>query len=145
MDPDLKALYQEIILDHSKNPNNYRILEPCDCHAHGKNPNCGDEYTVYINLNKGKIADISFSGEGCAISKASGSIMTHMLQGQNISEIAQSIDFLNHMLIDKDPPRRSLPRPTGRPCCPVWCARFPPAHLLRPTHLGACPQSPKVL
>ena len=73
---DLRELYQEVILEHSKHPRNYRALETANHKAEGYNPLCGDHYTVYLDLQDGSIRDISFEGTGCAISKASASMMT---------------------------------------------------------------------
>lgn len=84
MDESLNELYQAIILDHSKRPHNQGKLDPCTHCADGYNPLCGDEVTVYLNAPKGQIEKIQFLGQGCAISKASASLMTLQLQGQSI-------------------------------------------------------------
>ena len=78
---DLRDLYQELILDHSKKPCNFRVLEKTSHTAEGYNPLCGDRYTVYLNIEGGVISDISFQGAGCAISKASASMMTSSVKG----------------------------------------------------------------
>jgi nitrogen fixation NifU-like protein len=83
---DLRELYQEVILDHNKNPRNFRRIEPATNHAEGHNPLCGDNVTVYLNLVDGIIQDISFQGSGCAISKSSASMMTAALKGKTTAE-----------------------------------------------------------
>ena len=102
MDPELRALYQEIILEHNKDPAHFGKLEPCTCHAHGKNTNCGDEYTVYVRLNGDLIESIQFNGEGCAISKASGSMMTQALTGVSKEEAAKKLEWIQSILTDRD-------------------------------------------
>lgn len=79
---DLDDLYQEVILDHNKSPRNFRVIEHADHRAEGYNPLCGDHVTVYVNLDNGVIKDIAFQGSGCAISKASASLMTAELKGK---------------------------------------------------------------
>jgi len=73
---ELDELYQEVILDHNRSPRNYRAMANANRKAQGYNPLCGDHVTVYLNLEEGVIKDISFEGSGCAISKASASMMT---------------------------------------------------------------------
>jgi nitrogen fixation protein NifU and related proteins len=84
--PDLKGLYQEVILDHSKKPRNYRLLEGADHHAEGYNPLCGDRVTIYVKLENGRINDLSFQGSGCAISTSSASLLTETLKGKTLDE-----------------------------------------------------------
>ena len=79
---ELRELYQELILEHSKNPRNFRVLEGADRSIEGFNPLCGDHFTVYLKLDGEKINDISFQGAGCAISKSSASVMTQVLKGK---------------------------------------------------------------
>lgn len=83
---DLRDLYQEVILEHSKAPRNYRLLQNANQTAEGFNPLCGDHFTVYLDLQGDAIRDISFQGSGCAISKASASMMTQMLKGKRREE-----------------------------------------------------------
>lgn len=82
----LRDLYQEVILEHSKVPRNYRELAGADHKAEGFNPLCGDRFTVYLHLDGETIRDISFQGSGCAISKASASMMTQILKGKTREE-----------------------------------------------------------
>lgn len=83
---DLRELYQEIIMDHNKNPQNFHKLEKATKVVDGKNPLCGDHYTIYLEIEEGIIKDIGFDGSGCAISKASGSVMTTILKGKPVKE-----------------------------------------------------------
>jgi len=86
---ELSDLYQEVILDHSRKPRNFRILPDANHSAEGKNPLCGDQFTIYVNVENDRIKEITFQGSGCAISKAAASIMTDQLRGKTIAE-AQS-------------------------------------------------------
>lgn len=84
--PDLRALYQEVILDHSKKPRNYRVMEGADHQAEGYNPLCGDRVTLYVKLENRRISDLSFQGSGCAISTSSASLLTETLKGKTLDE-----------------------------------------------------------
>ncbi len=84
--PDLRDLYQEVILDHSKNPRNFRKLVEADRTAEGFNPLCGDHFQLYLRMEGERIADLSFEGVGCALSKASASMMTASLKGKTMTE-----------------------------------------------------------
>ena len=86
MDSELKELYQQVILDHNKNPRNFRKMERANHFAEGYNPLCGDKLNIYVELEDGKIKDISFQGSGCAISKASASLMSSMVKGLPVEE-----------------------------------------------------------
>ena len=83
---DLRGLYQEVILDHSKKPRNYRVMEGADHQAEGYNPLCGDRVTLYVKLENGRISDLSFQGSGCAISTSSASLLTETLKGKTLDE-----------------------------------------------------------
>lgn len=87
---DLRELYQQIILDHNKNPKNFKIVEPHTHFAEGYNPLCGDRIDVYLKVENGRVVDIGFQGSGCAISKASASVMTTIVKGKSVQE-AQEI------------------------------------------------------
>ena len=103
---DLRDLYQEVILEHSKAPRNYRSLANANRKAEGFNPLCGDHFTVYLDLEGDKIHDISFEGSGCAISKASASMMTQILKGKTRAvRLSDLIKF-----------RRFIPPPPRQPC-----------------------------
>ena len=82
----LRELYQEVILDHNKSPRNYRRMEDADRKIDGYNPLCGDHFTLFVKLENGVIKDISFEGAGCAISKASASVMSAAVKGKTIEE-----------------------------------------------------------
>ena len=83
---DLRDLYQETILEHSKSPRNYRKLEAANRTAEGYNPLCGDHFTLYVEVQGDAIRDIGFQGSGCAISKASASMMTQSVKGRSKAE-----------------------------------------------------------
>ena len=100
---NLKELYQEIILDHGKNPRNLRKTENFNKDAKGNNPLCGDKVHVYLKLNeKKKVEDISFEGQGCAISMASASIMTDLVKGKEESEVKEIVNDFLDMIKEKD-------------------------------------------
>lgn len=84
---DLRELYQEVILDHSKTPRNYRTIAEANRKADGFNPLCGDKFTIYLVVEGGVVRDVSFQGAGCAISQASASMMTEMIKGKPIEEV----------------------------------------------------------
>jgi nitrogen fixation protein NifU and related proteins len=86
---DLRDLYQDVILEHSKAPRNYREQPAADHKAEGFNPLCGDHFTIFVALDGDRIRDISFQGSGCAISKASASMMTQALKGKTKAEAEQ--------------------------------------------------------
>ena len=104
---NLKELYQEIILDHGKNPRNLRKTENFNKDAKGNNPLCGDNVHVYLKLNENKkVEDISFEGSGCAISMASASIMTDLVRGKEEFEVKEIVeDFLG--MIKENPELKS--------------------------------------
>jgi nitrogen fixation NifU-like protein len=95
---ELRELYQEVILEHSKKPRNFHALEPASHKAEGYNPLCGDHFTVYVNVKDGAISDIGFQGSGCAISKASASMMTQTLKGKTTEE-AENVFTRFHDLV----------------------------------------------
>ncbi|MBC8175597.1 MAG: SUF system NifU family Fe-S cluster assembly protein [Candidatus Marinimicrobia bacterium] len=95
---DLRELYQQLILDHSQNPKNFHEMEHPTHTAEGDNPLCGDEVTVYLKVEDDVIKDVSFVGSGCAISKASSSIMTETLKGKTIEEAHTIFDLFHRMI-----------------------------------------------
>ena len=100
---DLKELYQEIILDHGKNPRNLRKTANFNKDAKGHNPLCGDNVHIYLKLNENKkVEDISFEGSGCAISMASASIMTDLIKGKNEHEAKEIVEDFLEMIKEKD-------------------------------------------
>lgn len=98
MNDDLNDLYQEVILDHSKCPRNFQKLECANRVAQGKNPLCGDQVTVYLKVDHEVISDISFQGSGCAISKASASMMTAQLKGKTRAEARAMFDAYHDLV-----------------------------------------------
>jgi nitrogen fixation protein NifU and related proteins len=95
---DLRDLYQEVILEHSKAPRNYRELPSANHKAEGFNPLCGDHFMLYLDLDGDMIRDIAFQGSGCAISKASASMMTQSLKGKSKQE-AETLFSEFHKLV----------------------------------------------
>jgi nitrogen fixation NifU-like protein len=95
---ELDELYQEVILDHNRSPRNYRAMADANHKAEGYNPLCGDHVTVFVRLENGVIQDISFQGSGCAISKASASMMTDELKGKNEATAQALFDNVHKML-----------------------------------------------
>ncbi len=96
--PDLRELYQEVILDHNRRPHNFHALADANRQAEGFNPLCGDRLTVFIRLDGDIIRDISFVGSGCAISKASASLMTDAVKGKTVEETAQLFQRFHRMV-----------------------------------------------
>ena len=97
---DLRELYQQLILDHNKNPRNFRVLDPANRFAEGYNPLCGDKIQVYLQLQGNQIKDIGFQGSGCAISKASASLMTETIKGKTLGESEAYFKDFQAMLTD---------------------------------------------
>lgn len=100
---DLRSLYEEVILDHNRNPRNYP-KKPDDANrsAHGYNPLCGDDFHVHLTVQDGVITDIGFEGEGCAISTASASLMTEALIGKDESHAHTLFNHVHTMVTSKD-------------------------------------------
>ncbi|MDF1684974.1 MAG: SUF system NifU family Fe-S cluster assembly protein [Legionellaceae bacterium] len=98
---DLQALYQEVILDHNRTPRNHHAMSCATCEARGVNPLCGDQLMVYVKLEAGVMQDVSFVGEGCAISQASASLMTEALKGKTETE-AHALFEQFHALLTQD-------------------------------------------
>ena len=98
MDQELRELYQQVILDHNKSPRNFRVMENPTQEADGHNPLCGDTLHVYLHVEDGIVKDVSFQGSGCAISKASASLMTSMIKGKTV-EAAEKLFENFHALV----------------------------------------------
>jgi len=94
---DLQDLYQEVILDHNKRPRNFSAIQS-GRKAEGYNPLCGDRLTVYLRVEDGRIIDVSFQGSGCAISKASASLMTDSVKGKTLEEAADLFEAFHRMI-----------------------------------------------
>ena len=95
---ELSDLYQEVILDHNKNPRNFREIAGADQTADGKNPLCGDALRVYVAMDGDTITDVAFKGSGCAISKASASMMTQSVKGKSKAEAERIFDEFHRMV-----------------------------------------------
>lgn len=104
MDDNLEDLYQEIILSHNKHPRNEGVLDPRDSEAEGYNPLCGDRLQVYVRLDGPLIKAVQFTGEGCAISRASASIMTDAVKGLSGADLDAKIDEVMGLLTSKEEP-----------------------------------------
>ena len=95
---DLRELYQEVILDHNKRPRNFRVPDPVNRRAEGYNPLCGDKITVFLYIEGDTIKDLGFQGTGCAISKASASMMTDELKGKTLAEADKFFERFHAMV-----------------------------------------------
>ncbi len=95
---DLTDLYQEVIMEHAKSPRNFREMPDATNIANGTNPVCGDNYTVYLKMNGEVVEDASFQGDGCAISKASASLLTAAIKGKTRTEVAELFDHMHDMV-----------------------------------------------
>ncbi len=99
---DLGDLYQEVILEHSKHPRNFRVMEAANRKAEGYNPLCGDHYTVFVEVDDDTICDISFQGSGCAISKASASIMSQALKSKTTEQAGDLFNKFHGVVTGRD-------------------------------------------
>ena len=98
--PDLSELYQEILLEHNNKPRNFYKLEDADRTADGFNPLCGDKIALYLKLNGGVISDVGFQGSGCAISRASASMLTQSVKGCSVERAGEIFDAFHRMLTE---------------------------------------------
>jgi nitrogen fixation NifU-like protein len=103
----LSELYQEVILDHNRRPRNFRSMEQATRTQEGYNPLCGDRLTLYVRLDGDRIADLSFVGSGCAISKASASLMTEAVKGRTVADARALFERFHDMVTS--PPERGAP------------------------------------
>jgi len=101
MDNELRELYQQVILDHNKSPRNFKKLEDANHHAEGHNPLCGDHLDVYLQLENDVVKDISFIGNGCAISKSSASLMTAIIKGKTKDEAEELFGKFHDLVTGK--------------------------------------------
>lgn len=99
---DLRDLYQELILDHTKHPRNFGSLEDANCRADGYNPLCGDKLTVFLDMENGVVKDVRFQGSGCAISTASASMMTESIKGKTRAEVESLFEKFHELLTGPD-------------------------------------------
>lgn len=98
---DLRDLYQEVILDHNRSPRNFGRLDGADLSADGHNPLCGDRLSVTVKLNGDRVSDVRFEGAGCAISKASASLMTEGVKGRTLDELPRLFDQFHRLVTDR--------------------------------------------
>ena len=98
MSQDLRELYQEVIIEHSRSPRHFSVLSSANHQAKGYNPLCGDEVTIYLEVTDNVINDISFQGCGCAISMASASLMAEQLNGKSITAAMQLFDYFHDVM-----------------------------------------------
>jgi nitrogen fixation NifU-like protein len=141
---ELRDLYQQMIIDHSRKPRNFRPLEHPTQSAEGYNPLCGDRVTVELDMTDGTIRDIGFQGSGCAISKASASMMTAELKGKTLAEADAVFDRFHAMLTERGRPDET-PEELGKLSVFSGVREFPsrvkcatlPWHTLRAALLGA--------
>jgi nitrogen fixation NifU-like protein len=103
---ELSELYQEVILDHNRRPHNFRVIESPTAKQEGYNPLCGDRLTLYLTVDNDVIKDVAFQGSGCAISKASASLMTDALKGRSIEEANELFGRFHRMVTT--PPDRDV-------------------------------------
>ena len=101
---DLRALYQEVILDHNRSPRNFGPLEEADLRADGHNPLCGDRLSIAVKVDDGVVTDVRFQGSGCAISLASASLMTEGIKGKTIAEARALFDSFRQLVTDQGAP-----------------------------------------
>ncbi len=99
---ELRELYQEVILDHNKNPRNFKKLDPHSHHANGHNPLCGDKLELFLDVVDGVIREITFVGSGCAISTSSASLMTQFLKGKSIEETRDYFENFHDLVMGKN-------------------------------------------
>ncbi len=125
----LDALYQETILEHHRRPRNRGALHPHDVAEEGVNPSCGDEVTLYLRLEEGRVAGIGFEGEGCAISQATASLMTQAVSGRTVDEALELAQRFREMLHGAEPHQElgdlGLLKSVSRLPARVKCAALP--------------------
>ena len=100
---NLDALYQEVILDHNRKPRNFREMQNADARVEGRNPLCGDQITLFLKLEGDRVADVSFQGSGCAVSKSSASLMTAAVKGKTVAETHALFDRFHDMITGRMP------------------------------------------
>jgi nitrogen fixation NifU-like protein len=101
LNPELRELYQQVILDHNKSPRNFKKLETANRSAEGYNPLCGDKIDIYLDVEDKIVKDISFQGSGCAISKASASLMSTVVKGKSIEEAKKIFEKFHDLITGK--------------------------------------------
>lgn len=101
MNAELRELYQQVILDHNKSPRNFRVIDSPSHSSEGYNPLCGDKINLYLTIEDEIVKDISFQGSGCAISKASASLMSSIIKGKTIEETKNIFEKFQEMITGK--------------------------------------------
>jgi nitrogen fixation NifU-like protein len=99
---DLKDLYRDVIVDHNRNPRNFRAMPDADRKAEGFNPLCGDRLTLYVKIEDDRVADVSFDGSGCAISVASASMLTESVKGRTVRQAEELFSKMHDLLTRQD-------------------------------------------
>jgi nitrogen fixation NifU-like protein len=118
---DLNDLYQQVILDHCRNPRNFREMPDAHRKAEGNNPLCGDHFTIFVKMEGDAMSEISFQGAGCCISKASGSLMSDTLKGKTIEEAKKCFAQFQQMVTSGNADEEEL----GKLCAFAGVHRFP--------------------
>lgn len=121
---DLQDLYQEVILDHNRNPRNFGRPEAPTASLEGHNPLCGDRITVHITLDGETVREVTFEGQGCAISKASASLMTEAVEGKSKEEIASLMKTFQELVTSEDAPEPDIME-TGEVAALAGVRRYP--------------------
>ena len=124
MTPDLRELYQQIIVEHNRSPRNFRVVEGATHHAEGDNPLCGDRIALTVKLDGDVIADVGFQGNGCAISQASASLMTGAVKGKRIEE-AERLFHAFHAMVTSAPTREPEIAALGKLAAFAGVRQFP--------------------
>ena len=123
MSGELDDLYQEVILDHGRRPRNFHRLPGAQREAEGLNPLCGDHYKLYLKMDGERIADIAFEGQGCAISKASASLMTGAVKGRTVAEAERLFEAVHRLITEGPDPTR--PEAIGKLAVLSGVCQFP--------------------
>ncbi len=122
---DLQELYQSIILDHNRRPKNYGALDGATCRAEGRNPLCGDEVNVELRVDDDTVADVRFTASGCAVSRASASIMTQAVKGKSRAEVDRLFTQFHELVTGRFKPDERESRSMGEMAAFSGVARFP--------------------
>ncbi|TAN51300.1 MAG: SUF system NifU family Fe-S cluster assembly protein [Methylococcaceae bacterium] len=99
---NIRDLYQEVVFDHNRNPRNFRVMENANRTVEGFNPLCGDKITLYVKIDDGIVSDVSFQGQGCAISTASASLMTDIVKGKSEAEAEHLFEVFHRITTSQD-------------------------------------------
>lgn len=122
---DLQELYQAIILDHNRRPRNYGTLEGATCRKEGRNPSCGDEIRLELRVDHDAVTDVRFTSEGCAVSRASASIMTQAVKGKSVAEVTALFTTFHELVTGRLKPDPDMIRALGEMAAFSGVSRFP--------------------